>query len=81
MFCYLFINFCLVGLSTAAHANGIEWLIVKGVADYADSTDVIANGWKALACIMAASVVGHILKDPNVFRSWPHCRGEGNVVI
>ena len=24
---------------------------------------------------MAASVVGHILNDPVVFSSWPHCGG------
>lgn len=56
---------------TAAFDLGIEWLLVKGIADFADGTDTKAS-WKRFACIMAASVVFHLLSDPNVFKDWPH---------
>lgn len=54
----------------------MEWLIVKGIADYADCTQLTSEGWVSCASVMAASLVTHILSDPVVFRSWPHFQGS-----
>ena len=63
---------------TAAFDDQIEWLIVKGIVDYADGTESTTESWSPFASVMAASVVAHILRDPNVFRTWPHHQKEGN---
>ena len=63
---------------TAAFDDQIEWLIVKGIADYADGTESTTESWSPFASVMAASVVAHILRDPYVFRTWPHYQSEGN---
>ena len=70
--------FWITGVFTAAFDSGIEWLIVKGIADYADSssTQQITKSWRRLAGVMAASLVTHILSNPTVFRSWPHYKGN-----
>ena len=69
--------FWITGVFTAAFDSGIEWLIVKGIADYADSssTQQNAKSWRRFAGVMAASLVMHILSNPTVFRSWPHYKG------
>ena len=69
--------FWITGVFTAACDSGIEWLIVKGIADYADSssTQQNAKSWRRCACVMAASLVMHILSNPTVFLSWPHYKG------
>ncbi|XP_022804748.1 uncharacterized protein LOC111341968, partial [Stylophora pistillata] len=59
------------GVFTATFDLGIEWLLVKGIADFADGTDT-RSSWKRFASVMAASVVFHLLSDPNVFKDWPH---------
>ena len=64
-----------LGIDTAAFDNQLEWLIVKGIADFADGEQVNAESWEACASAMAASLVSHILSDPVVFRSWPHFSG------
>ena len=63
---------------TAAFDSGIERLIVKGIADYAvsSSAEQNAKSWRRCACVMAASLVMHILSNPIVFRSWPHYKGN-----
>ena len=61
---------------TAALGDQIEWLIVKGIADYADGAELTATSWRPFASVMAASVVSHILSDPPVFSSWPHYGGR-----
>ena len=60
---------------TAAFDDQIEWLIVKGIADYADGTESTTESWSPFASVMAASVVAHILSDSCVFRTWPHYEG------
>lgn len=55
----------------------IEWVIVKGIADYADGTTISEN-WTTVASVMAASVVCNILSDATVFKSWPHYKGNDN---
>ncbi|PFX18326.1 Nucleotide-binding oligomerization domain-containing protein 2 [Stylophora pistillata] len=60
------------GLFTAAFDLGIEWLLVKGIADFADGTDSRSSlHWKRFASVMAASVAFNLIKDPYVFNDWP----------
>ena len=70
--------FWITGVFTAAFDSGIEWLIVKGIADYAASFSAQQNAksWRRCASVMAASLVMHILSNPTVFRSWPHYKGN-----
>ena len=72
--------FGFAGVFTAAFDSGIEWLIVKGIADYADSSCAQQNTkrWRRCASVMAASLVMHILSNPTVFRSWPHYKGNSD---
>ena len=49
---------------------------MKGIADYADCTQLTSEHWESCASVMAASLVTHILSDPVVFRSWPHYQGS-----
>ena len=64
------------GVFTAAFDCQIEWLIVKGIADYADGSQVPSENWCSCASVMAASLVAHILSEPCVFYSWPHYQGK-----
>ena len=61
---------------TAAFDCQIEWLIVKGIADYADGSQLPSESWLSCASVMAASLVAHILSEPCVFHSWPHYQGK-----
>ena len=72
---YFLIVFYISGVFTAAFDSQLEWLIVKGIADFADGEKATAESWEACARVMAASLVSHILSDPNVFRTWPHYSG------
>ena len=77
----LFINsichyFIFTGVFTAAFDCQIEWLIVKGIADYADGPQLASEGWSSCASLMAASLVANILSEPCVFHSWPHYQGQ-----
>ena len=67
--------FYISGVFTAAFDTQLEWLIVKGIADFADGAQVNAESWEACASAMAASLVSHILSDPGVFRTWSHYQG------
>ena len=70
--------FWIAGVFTAAFDSGIEWLLVKGIADYADSSCAKQNAksWRQCASVMAASLVMHILSNPTVFCSLPHYKGN-----
>ena len=59
----------------AAFDSQLEWLIVKGIADFVGAEQANAESWEACASTMAASLVSHILSDPGYFRSWPHYTG------
>ena len=61
---------------TAAFDCQIECLIVKGIADYADSSQLPSESWSSCASVMAASLVANILSEPCVFNSWPHYQGK-----
>ncbi|KAM7438240.1 NLR [Porites harrisoni] len=65
------------GVFTAAFDSQLEWLIVKGIADFADGEQATAESWETCASMMAASLVSHILSDPCVFRTWPHYSVDG----
>ncbi|CAH3184195.1 unnamed protein product, partial [Porites lobata] len=60
------------GLFVAAHDLKIEWVIVKGISHFADGNNPAEKSWESHACIMAASLVSNMLKDPFVFEQWPH---------
>ena len=60
------------GVYAAAHDFKIEWVVVKGIKDFADETQPSCKKWKQIACVMAASVVANILNDPVIFQDWPH---------
>ena len=64
------------GLFAAAHDLKIEWVIVKGISHFADGNNPAENSWESHACIMAASLVSNMLKDPYVFEQWPHYEGR-----
>ena len=57
---------------TAAHDFKTEWVVVKGIKDFADEMQSSSKKWKQIACVMAASVVANILNDPVIFQDWPH---------
>lgn len=59
----------------ASHDLKIEWVIVKGVSDLADGNRISDVSWKHFACVMAASVVSHMLSDSIAFRQWLHHPG------
>lgn len=64
----------IAGLYVAAFDQGIEWLVVKGIADFADESTT--DTWQRFASVMAASVVFNFLSDAYVFRAWPHYQGD-----
>ena len=64
------------GLFAAAHDLKIEWVIIKGISHFVDGNNPAENSWESHACIMAASVVSNMLKDPFVFEQWPHYEGR-----
>ena len=64
------------GLYAAAHDLDIEWIVIKGVSDFADGNKSDTDAWRLFASVMAASVVAHILKDASVFQDWPHYKSK-----
>ncbi|XP_068727700.1 death domain-containing ATP nucleosidase-like [Montipora capricornis] len=60
------------GVFSAAHDLKMEWVIIKGISDYADGTASLTQHWKPFASVMAASVVNNMLRVPVVFDDWPH---------
>ena len=70
--------FWIAGVFSAAFDSGIEWLLVKGIANYADNSCAKQNAksWRQCASVMAASLVMHILSNPTVFCSLPHYKGN-----
>ncbi|XP_015766625.1 PREDICTED: 5'-methylthioadenosine/S-adenosylhomocysteine nucleosidase-like isoform X5 [Acropora digitifera] len=60
------------GLFAAAHCYGMEWIVIKGVSDYAGNDKSASDPWRPFASMMAASLVAHVLRDVYVFQDWPH---------
>lgn len=73
--------FSIAGLFAAAFDFGIEWLVVKGIADFADGKGSSTASWEPFASGMAASVVFNFLSDANVFSEWPHYQGNDNLIF
>jgi len=65
--------FPLLGVYAAAHTLGLQWVIVKGISDYADGTKDSTKDWKPYASMMAASLVSHVFSQPKVFKRWRRC--------
>ena len=62
----------LSGVYSAAHDLNVEWIIIKGVSDFADGKKSETNAWRPFASLMAASFVAHILSNPITFEELPH---------
>ena len=60
------------GVFAAAHDLKTEWVVVKGIKDYADGSQSSSVEWGTFASVMAASVVANILSDAVIFEHWPH---------
>ena len=77
--CILFTIKCSLfpGVFAAAHDLKTEWIVVKGIKDYADGSHSSHDEWGTFASVMAASVVANILSDAVVFEDWHHCN-SGN---
>ena len=71
-----YLHCCVTGVFAAAHDLKTEWVVVKGIKDYADGSQVSRDEWAAFASVMAASVVANILSDPVVFQEWPNYQGN-----
>jgi len=71
--CILFDIKCCVfpGVFAAAHDLKTEWVVVKGIKDYANGSHS-NDEWAAFASVMAASVVANILCNAVIFEDWPH---------
>lgn len=64
-----------LGVYAAAFDSEIEWVIIKGISHYTDSSCCGSDKWQHFASAMAASVVKHILKEPIVLQDWPCYKG------
>ena len=68
----------VTGLFTAAFDDQVEWLIVKGISNFADGNEPTADDWNPFASVMAASVVAKLLNDSAVFKRWPRPHYQGD---
>ena len=69
------------GVFAAAHDLKTEWVVVKGIKDYADGSHS-NDEWGTFASVMAASVVANILSNAVIFEDWPHYNpGNASSVI
>ena len=66
----------VAGFYTAAFDLQVEWLVVKGIANYADGSVNTNENWGKFASANAASLVAKILNDAVVFQRWPHYQGN-----
>ncbi|XP_022809648.1 uncharacterized protein LOC111346641 [Stylophora pistillata] len=69
------------GVFAAAHDFKTEWVVVKGITDFANERQSSSEKWKQIACVMAASVVANILSDSVIFQDWPHYNARISVSI
>ena len=66
-----YVFFPLLGVYTAVHNLQVQWVVVKGISDYADGTKDSTSNWRPYASVMAASLVAHVLRQPSIFKDWP----------
>ncbi|XP_044174656.1 5'-methylthioadenosine/S-adenosylhomocysteine nucleosidase-like isoform X1 [Acropora millepora] len=65
------------GLYAAAQDVGVEWVVIKGVSDFAGDKKSASDHWRPFSSLMAASLVAHVLSNANVFQKWPHYKKPG----
>ena len=70
----------VAGLYTAAFDLQVEWLVVKGIANYADGSETTNENCSEFASANAASLVAKILNDAIAFKRWPHYQGNHDSV-
>lgn len=63
------------GVFAAANDLKMEWVVIKGISDYADGSKSKTQAWQRFASVMAASVVANILKVPGLLKDWQHYKG------
>ena len=68
-------RFLFSGVYAAAFECEVEWVVVKGISHYVDGSEPETEERKRFASVMAASVVKHILKEPDVLKDWPNYQG------
>ena len=73
-----YLHCCVTGVFAAAHDLKTEWVVVKGIKNYAGSSQLAKDEWRVFASVMAASVVANILSNPVVFKEWPNYEIQGN---
>ena len=54
----------------------MEWIVVKGISDFAEGRKLNTAAWRLFASVMAASLTFHILGDVMVFKDWLHYEGK-----
>ncbi|PFX20784.1 hypothetical protein AWC38_SpisGene14756 [Stylophora pistillata] len=65
------------GLFTASFDFKMEWLVVRGIKDIRGKKQFSnEEKWKEVACVMAASLVAHNLRDSIPFKDWPNLDAE-----
>lgn len=69
------------GLYAAAHKRDVEWIIIKGVSEYAGDSTSDKTAWREFASLMAASLTAHILSDAAVFQDWPHYKSASECFL
>ena len=65
------IVYIFIGVYSAAFDNQLEWVVIKGISYYAVEEQTQTEEWLRFSSIMAASVVKHILSQPDVLKDWP----------
>ena len=68
----------VLGVYAAAFDDELEWLIVRGISEYAGSSGFAGESWERYANVMAASLVTHILNDPIIFADWRNYEGTND---
>ena len=76
MFFFYRIKTFLAGLHAAARDLDMEWVVIKGVSDFADGKKSETDAWRPFSSVMAASLTAHILSDPIAFEHVAHYEGN-----
>ena len=58
----------------------MEWVVIKGVSDFADGRKSDTNAWRPFASVMAASVTANVL-DPIAFKNMPNYKGKNQQLV
>ena len=58
----------------------MEWVVIKGVSDFADGKKSATDAWRPFASFMAASLTAHILSDKTTFERLVHYGGMYSII-